>query len=164
MYGLLSNKPCAKTVICRISSEKRKRTLPSMYQHLKLLLFILRTKAVLLNILNLRSATPLQKVQALPQILSHCSKKERGEKMPEKQLDRQKSGAPAFPCPAGVQTPSSLGRPAPHSASCTAQDSSSPDGTLGGRSWAAVGKPPCDACWMLGRKRRRRRLDTMPQG
>lgn len=50
LYGLLSNKPCAKTLICRISSEKRKRILPSIYQHLKLFLFIPRTNAVLLNL------------------------------------------------------------------------------------------------------------------
>ena len=65
LYGLLSNKPCAKTLICRISSEKRKRTLPSIYQHLKLFLFIPRTKAVLLNFLSLRSTIPFQ-------TCSHC--------------------------------------------------------------------------------------------
>lgn len=62
LSGLLSNNPCAKTLICRLSSEKRKSTLPSVYQHLTLFLFILRTKALLLNILNLKSAAPLQTV------------------------------------------------------------------------------------------------------
>lgn len=104
LYGLLSNNPRAKTLLCRISSEKRKSTLPSIYQHLTLFLFILRTKAVLLNILNLKSAALLQTEQVLPQILSHCSRKERKTNASEA-IRTQEWRPRALPCPAGVQTP-----------------------------------------------------------
>lgn len=66
--------PCAKNLICRISSKKRERTLPSIYQHLKLFLFIPRTKAVLLKS-EVHHSRP--NLQALPHIWSHCSKEER---------------------------------------------------------------------------------------
>lgn len=74
--------------------------------------------------------------------------------MPVRQLE-PKSGAqsPALPCPAGVQAPrpsSSEPQQGCSSLSLSAQPREQhPEGTLGGRSWAAGAKPACDACWML---------------
>lgn len=167
MYGLLSNKPCAKTLICRISSEKRKRTLPSIYQHLKLFLFIPRTKAVLLNFLSPRSTIPFQTCSHCLRFLSHCSKKEReGKKRPERFLEQEKCG--------GRETGAARRGCRPHGSHCepwwgcsspaSMWGRSTPDGILGGRSWAAAAEPPPDAgcCW--GQRRgRTRTLASLPQ-
>lgn len=151
LRGLLSNNPCAKTLICRISSEKRRRTLPSIYQHLKLFLSFSELK-LFYYILDLESAAPLQMAQVLPRVLSHCSKKER--KTNASEAIRTKEWRPgALPSPAGVQTPcpsSSEPRQGCSSLSLSAQPwEQHPDGTLGRRSWAAGAEPACDTCWML---------------
>lgn len=156
LYGLLSNKPCAKTLIYRISSEKRKRTLPSIYQHLKLFLFIPRTKAVLLNILNLRFTTPLQTCRHCLrfwhrlrfQAIALSKKAERGWGCQRDNQNNQSLDPRAFPSPQRCRHPSSS------YSSCKPQQGCSSH-SLSAQPWRAAPQMASqeeeagDACWML---------------